>query len=197
VFALYLAVPAFAVLFAVASSTRARLAVAIYAVGFCAMLVSSSVYHRWVHTLRARAVWRRVDHAMIFAAIAGTATPLCLLGVSRPLGVWLLVVMWVSSLFGIVMKIAGWRHQRIAGGIMYIGVGWVGTIALPSVYDHLGWKPVLLVLLGGVFYTLGAIGLYRKWPKLRPHVFGYHEVWHACTVLAAIAHLSAVWLIAA
>ena len=89
------------------------------------------------------------------------------------------------------------RKQAGPGAKTVSLAGALSTVALPSMYDRMGWAPVLLILLGGVFYTLGAIGLYRKWPRLRPHVFGYHEVWHACTVVAAFAHLGAVWLIAA
>lgn len=91
VHALVAVVPALAVLLTEAHGTRGRIAVAVYAIGLCSMFVASATYHRWVHTLVARDLWRRIDHAMIFAAIAGIA-----------------------------MKIVGWRHQRIVGGVMYI-----------------------------------------------------------------------------
>ncbi|MCU1391807.1 MAG: hemolysin family protein [Ilumatobacteraceae bacterium] len=196
VFALFGVVPALAVLTVVARSERARISVVIYALGLCSMFVASATYHRWVHTLRARVIWRRIDHAMIFAAIAGSVTPICLLGVPNGLGVTLLCVMWVGCLFGIGMKIAGWKHQRIVGGVMYIAVSWVGVIAIPSLWREAGVLPAALMIVSGVFYTVGAIGLNRKWPRLSPAVFGYHEVWHLCTVIAAAAHLGAVWIIA-
>jgi len=196
VFALCVAVPLFAALLVIADSTRARVAVGIYGLGLCAMFVASSTYHRWVHTIRARDMWRRVDHAMIFAAIAGSVTPICLLGVPDRLGIPLLIAMWIGCLFGIGMKIAGWRHQRIVGGVMYIAVSWVGVIAIPDLWERTGVAPALLMMVSGVFYTVGAIGLHRQWPRLRPAVFGYHEVWHACTVVAAASHFAAVWMIA-
>jgi len=196
VFALCAAVPVFVALLVIAASTRARIAVGIYALGLCAMFVASSTYHRWVHTIRARDLWRRVDHAMIFAAIAGSVTPICLLGVPDHLGIPLLIAMWIGCLFGIGMKIGGWRHQRIVGGVMYIAVSWVGVIAIPDLWQQRGVGPAVLMMVSGVFYTVGAIGLNRKWPRLRPAVFGYHEVWHACTVIAAAAHFGAVWIIA-
>ena len=196
VFALFAVVPALAVLIVVARSERARVSVAVYAVGLCSMFVASATYHRWVHTLRARDLWRRIDHAMIFAAIAGSITPICLLGVSDGLGISLLIIMWVGCLFGIGMKIAGWKHQRIVGGVMYIAVSWVAVIAIPALWHNKGVVPGALMIVSGVFYTVGAIGLNRRWPKLNPAVFGYHEVWHLCTVIAAGAHLGAVWIIA-
>jgi hemolysin III len=196
VFALFAVVPVFAVLLVLANGTRARLSVAVYATGLCAMFVASATYHRWVHTIRARDLWRRLDHAMIFAAIAGSVTPICLLGVPDRLGVPLLVIMWTGCLVGIGMKVGGWRHQRIVGGVMYIAVSWVGVIAIPDLWQRTGVAPAVLMIVSGVFYTVGAIGLNRKWPRLQPAVFGYHEVWHACTVIAAASHLAAVWLIA-
>jgi hemolysin III len=190
-------VPVFGVLLALATTGRARLAVAIYAVGLCSMFVASATYHRWVHTVAARKTWQRVDHAMIFAAIAGSATPVCLLGLPNRFGISLLVFMWVGCVSGIAMKIAGWKHQRIAGGIMYIAVSWVGIVAVPDLWRRFGAVPPMLMILSGVFYTVGAIGFYRKWPRLRPAVFSFHEVWHAHTVIAAGLHLVAVWLMVA
>ncbi|MCU1401182.1 MAG: hemolysin [Acidimicrobiales bacterium] len=196
VFALFAAVPAFVALMVVADGDRALIAVSIYALGLLSMFVASSTYHRWVHTLQARELWRRIDHAMIFAAIAGSITPICLLGVPDALGIVLLTIMWTGCLLGIGMKIAGWKHQRIVGGVMYIAVSWVGVIAIPELWRNTGVLPGALMIVSGVFYTVGAIGLNRKWPRLRPAVFGYHEVWHLCTVIAAGSHFVAVWLIA-
>ena len=195
-YALFVVVPALVILVAIANGHRARISVVVYAMGLCSMFVASATYHRWVHTLRARDLWRRVDHAMIFAAIAGSITPICLLGVPDALGVPLLGVMWTGCLFGIGMKIAGWKHQRIIGGVMYLAVSWVGVIAIPDLWQRRGVLPGALMIVSGIFYTAGAIGLNRKWPTLSPAVFGYHEVWHLCTVIAAGSHLGAVWVIA-
>ncbi len=196
VYALFVVVPMLGALLVLSRGNRARLAVGIYAIGLCSMFVASATYHRWVHTVRQRDLWRRVDHAMIFAAIAGSVTPICVLGVPDGLGLPLLLVMWTGCLIGIVMKIGGWRHQRIVGGVMYIAVSWVGVIALPDLWHRMGAAPALMMMISGVFYTGGAIGLNRRWPRLRPDVFSYHEVWHLCTVIAAGAHLAAVWIIA-
>jgi hemolysin III len=196
VFALFAAVPALAVLIGVSRNERARIAVSIYAFGLCSMFVASSTYHRWVHTLRARELWRRLDHAMIFAAIGGSITPVCLLGVPEPLGLWLLAMMWVGCLFGVGIKLTAWRHQRVAGGIMYFAISSVAVVAIPAMWVQSGAATGVLMIVCGVFYTAGAIGLNRRWPRLRPAVFGYHEVWHAFTVIAASAHLVVVWMLA-
>jgi len=131
------------------------------------------------------------------AAIAGTFTPICLIGAPNGIGPAVLVLMWTGAFLGMSMKVMGWRHARIVGGILYIGLGWAGMVVMPQLWHHAGPWPTLLILIGGIFYTLGAIWFNRGWPKLRPSVFSYHEVWHACTVIAAFAQLAAVWMIVA
>ena len=78
---------------------------------------------------------------------------------------------------------------------MYTVLGAVAGTAIPALWQRFGVLPAALMLVSGAFYTVGAVGLNRKWPTLRPGVFSYHEVWHAHTVIAASAHLAAVWII--
>jgi hemolysin III len=195
VFALPVAAPLLVALASVAHGARARTSVIVYAVGLCSMFAASATYHRWVHTVRAREWWRRADHAMIFAAIAGSFTPICLLSLPDRWGVPLLAVMWAGSVLGACVKFAGWRHARLAGGVMYSALSGVAGASLPAMWNRFGVLPTALVLVSGLFYSVGAVGLNRRWPTLRPGVFSYHEVWHACTVVAAGAHLGAVWMI--
>ena len=195
VFALATVGPVFIALFVVANGVKARISVVVYALGLLGMFAVSATYHRWVHTMRARELWRRADHATIFAAIAGSCTPICLLALPWGWGLALLIFMWTSCLAGMAIKIAAWRHARIVGGVMYIAVSWVAVAAIPEVWMRFGVFAGVLIIVSGIFYTGGAILLNRQWPKLRPHTFGYHEVWHACTVAAAVCHLGAVWII--
>ncbi len=189
------AVPTFVVLVVLARGAGATTGVVIYGVGLCAMFGVSATYHRLVHTLRARAIWQRADHATIYAAIAGTSTPICLVVMPRQLGIPLLVVLWVGAICGAVMKAVAWRHADIVGGILYIVLGWTGLAALPSMWRHAGVWPAVCLIGGGVLYTLGAIGFACGWPKLKPAVFGYHEVWHLFTIAAATAQLAAIWVV--
>ncbi len=193
--ALYVAVPATAALFFSARNGRARFGVGVYAFGLLSMFAVSATYHRWVHTKRARDLWRRLDHATIYATIAGSMTPVVLVAIPDRWGFALLGVMWVGGIVGMLIKIFAWRHQRVVGGTLYITLGWVGAFAIPSLWMHEGVLPAALILVGGAFYTVGAIGLYRRWPTLSPAVFSYHEVWHVSTIVAAAAHLAAVWII--
>ena len=76
------------------------------------------------------------------------------------------------------------------------GIGWAGVLLFPAVWSRSGLLPVLLLAVGGLLYTVGAIGFGRRWPTLGPKVFSYHEVWHAFTIAAAAAHLAAIWIVA-
>ncbi|MCU1504234.1 MAG: hemolysin, partial [Ilumatobacteraceae bacterium] len=95
--ALFVFPPLFLCLFLVARDTQAKVVAVVYALGICSMLAASATYHRWVHGARARASWQRADHAMIFAAIAGSFTPVCVLAVPHRWGLPMLVLMWCAA----------------------------------------------------------------------------------------------------
>jgi hemolysin III len=193
---LVVAVPLLVVLSVFASGARARGGVIVYAVGLCAMLFVSVTYHRWVHTVRARAVWRRADHATIYAAIGGTFTPLTLMAFGTVVSSLVLIVVWTAAVTGAVIKFAGWRNADRVGLFLYLGGGWAGVVLIPALWRQGGVACVALMLAGGVAYTVGAVGFGRRWPTLGPSVFSYHEVWHVFTLLAAGSHLAAVWIVA-
>ena len=194
--ALGFALPMLVVLAIEASGARARAAVIVYSVGLCAMFAVSTTYHRLVHTVRARAAWRRADHATIFAAIAGTFTALALTSLDTRLAVALLIPMWGAAAVGAFVKAAGLRRADRIGSVMYIATGWAGFVLAPAVWQRGGPFAFALLLAGGILYTVGAIGFGRQWPRLRPATFSYHEVWHAFTIAAAALHFVAVWTVA-
>jgi hemolysin III len=191
------AVPAFVFMIYVANGAAARTGAAIYAAGVFAMFAVSSTFHRLVNTVRARRLWQRADHATIFAAIAGTATPLCLLAMPRSWGIPLLCVLWAGAIGGALLKSLAfeWRHAQKLGGLLYIGLGWSGLVALPFLWRNSGAPIAVGVVVGGALYTVGAIGFALERPRLRPAVFGYHEVWHLFTIAAATVHFIAIWAI--
>jgi hemolysin III len=194
--ALMVMVPLLTVLAVEANGARARVGVLVYAVGVCSMLAVSSTYHRWAHTIRARQIWRRADHATIYAAIAGTFTPICLIVLPSERAVPLLVSIWLGAAVGATMKIMGWRWAAGIANGLYVGLGWAGLLLVPAIWHRFGPEPVVLLFIGGVIYTVGAVFFGRRWPTLRPSVFSYHEVWHAFTLTASGLQLVAVWSIA-
>jgi len=184
------------VLIASAASTRARVGVCIYAVGLCSMFAVSTTYHRWVNCLRLRAIWRRADHAMIFAAIAGSTTPVVLLTVPGVRGYVLIALVWVVSIAGAACKMARWHRGDAVGSGFYAAVSVLSALTLPALWDKGGSRPAALFIISGLVYVVGVVGFAKNVPRLRPTVFSFHEVWHVCTVIAAGAHFAAVWTIA-
>lgn len=193
---LCLAFPSLAALLVLADSARARIGVSVYGAGLCSMFAVSTIYHRWVHNLRARAAWRRADHATIFAAIAGSATPIVLLVMPSGHGIALLCAVWAVSVAGAIFKVGTWKHGDTAGSILYAAVSLLAAFALPALWRNGGVGPAVFFILSGALYILGAGWFAQKWPTLRPAVFSYHEVWHLFTVAAAGCHFVAVWAIA-
>ncbi len=168
----------------------------VYAVGLCSMLAVSTTYHRWVHTIRARATWRRADHATIFAAIAGTFSALALTSLDTGPAIAMLILVWTAAAVGAVLKIFSFHRANRLGAAMYIAIGWAGLVLVPAVWHRGGALAVGLLVGGGVLYTVGAAGFGRQWPTLRPATFSYHEVWHAFTIAAASLHFAAIWTVA-
>ena len=192
---LFAAIPALALLIVFAHGARAIVGVSIYAAGLCAMFAASTTYHRWVNDFRSRAAWRRADHAMIFAAIAGSATPIVLIVMPSGWGICLLTVVWTVSAVGAVLKFGHWRHGDAIGTALYAAVSGLAALALPALWIRCGVAPAVLYLVSGTLYVFGARWFSKTWPRLRPSVFSYHEVWHVFTVVAATAHFLVVWRI--
>lgn len=189
------AVPALTLLIVSADGARARVGVSIYAAGVCAMLTASTTYHRWVNDFRTRARWRRVDHAMIFAAMGGSATPIVLIVMPHGWGICLLSVVWAVAAAGAIVKLGHWRHGNTVGNALIAVVSSLGAFALPALWVRGGVAPAILYVVSGGLYVFGARWFSKTWPRLRPGVFSYHEVWHVFTIAAAATHFAAVWLI--
>jgi hemolysin III len=188
-----------ATLIALAASTvsgTAALATSIYGATVLGLFGTSALYHRhtW-QSMRARVWMKRLDHSMIFVFIAGTYTPFALLAMDRGTGYLVLAVIWGGALAGVALKLL-WPHApRWLGVPIYIGLGYVAVFVLPQLLQHGGVAALVLLLAGGLFYTVGAIFYATRWPNPWPKTFGHHEFFHAATVLAAICHYIAIWLV--
>ncbi len=176
----------------------AALACAVYAVTVFGVFAVSATYHRvaW-KTPRAQVRMKRADHSMIFLFIAGTYTPFCALALPASVRWWILGVVWAGALAGVVLKLAWPAAPRWLGVALYVLLGWVIIVVAPALVTGAGWTVIVLLALGGVFYTVGGILYAARWPNPWPAVFGHHEVFHACTAIAALLHYIAVWLVLA
>ena len=136
---------------------------------------------------------KRLDHSMIFLFIAGTYTPFALLAVDQPTGFWVLAGVWAAALGGVVLKLSWPTAPRWVGVPLYIGLGWVAVFVLTDILHFAGVAALVLLAAGGLLYTAGGIAYGIKKPNPWPGTFGYHEVFHAMTIVAAICHYIAVY----
>jgi len=188
-------VPAGALLLALAGGVRAHVSVAIYVAGITGMLTVSALYHRGDWLPAVRHVLQTVDHSTIFLAIAGTNTPIAILGVSGWARPALLVSVWSAALVGVAIQWLPVRPPRWLFTAAYVVTGWCPVIALPALLRGVGVAAFVLILAGGFGYTLGAVIYALKRPDPRPEVFGFHEVFHACTLVGVSCHYVAVLLV--
>jgi hemolysin III len=157
------------------------------------MFASSALYHLGPRSRR-HVLYRRIDHAMIYVFIAGTFTPICLIGLRESaLGVPPLVAMWSLACLGIVQKVCWLHAPRALSTGMYLAVGWLGAVSVPTLLHttppaFFGW-----LLGGGLLYTAGALVYAARWPRGIPGVFGFHELWHLIVLAASASHYWAVF----
>ena len=185
-------------LLALAEGATARVAAAVYGLGLCALFGASALYHRWRWDPRWRPLLRRADHGAIFVFIAASYTPVALLALSGTLRTVVLVVVWAGAIGGVSFSVAWIGAPRALVVATYLALGWVAVVAVPQLVRALPAPPLVLLAAGGVLYTVGAVIYAARRPDPWPHVFGYHEIFHAFVVAAALAHLVAVagWLVA-
>src|SRR6476469_5531950 len=193
--AFFLSIPAGLLLVLLSEGVSAHVGAAIFAVSLAGLFGVSAFYHtgNWAPDVKAR--WRRMDHAMIFVLIAGSYTPITLLALQPAWGISMLAIVWTVAVVGVTLALARFGALHRVGGYLYIGMGWIVVIALPAVVTSLSSGELALLFAGGLLYTVGAIGLRLNRPNPRPLVFGYHEVWHAMTVVAATCHFALVCML--
>jgi len=175
-----------------APTAEARIACTIYAVSVSGLFGTSALYHRINWSPRARRWMRRLDHAMIFVLIAGTYTPFALLVLEPPFSTVVLLGVWGGAIGGIILQLVWIDAPKWLSAVVYIALGWFAIVAAPQFADSLNPIAVGLVALGGILYTIGAVIYATKRPDPAPAVFGYHEIFHALTIAAAIAQFAAI-----
>jgi hemolysin III len=166
---------------------------AIYSATVCGLFGVSALYHRRVWTPRGYSVMRRLDHSMIFIFIAGTYTPFAALLLDRGTAVVILAIVWGGAIAGVVMKMV-WPHApRLLSAPLYVALGWVAVAVLPDILHRGGVAALVLLVAGGLVYSVGAVFYALRRPNPWPTVFGHHEFFHACTLVAAMCHHIAIY----
>ena len=163
-----------------------------FAASVAAMFGVSSLFHRGSWTPRAMARLGRLDHVMIYGLIAATYAPIGLLVVHRGWRLPILAVVWGGASVAATVKVVWAAAPNWLAPAMGIALGWAAVIVLPQLVDGIGLAGTLLLLAGGMAYSIGALVYVRQRPNLAPATFGYHEVFHALVIVAVACQYSTV-----
>jgi hemolysin III len=165
-----------------------QISLGIYGVSIVLLFAVSASYHRGPWSPGTRSVWRRLDHATIFVAIAGTYTPVVVNVLKGWPSIVLLVVIWVLAISGVVVATTGVPLPRWVTVVLYIAVACTVVFFLPALADRIHASGVIVLLIGGGLYSAGAAAYALRWPRLWPYVFGYHEVFHIFVIAATAVY---------
>ena len=190
-----LAVAAGIVLIALANGPLAKWASAVFMFSSVMLFGISALYHRFNWKPRTKQLFRRFDHANIFLLIAGTYTPIALLALPPEKGLLLLALVWVGALLGIGFRVFWIGAPRWLYVPLYLLLGWAAVMYLGDIF-RANAASMVLVIVGGLLYTVGSVVYGVKRPNPAPGVFGFHEIFHTLTVLAFLCHWWAALLVA-
>ncbi|WP_394350070.1 hemolysin III family protein [Streptomonospora sp. PA3] len=183
-----LALAAGIVLVSLAPTAPARIAAAVYGVSAVLLFATSAVYHVGNWSRRPMAVLRRMDHANIYLIIAGTYTPFVVLVLNGGLQTAMLWLIWTGAIAGVLFKVLWVNAPRWLSTALYLAIGWVAVLFVPQLIGGTHPAAWILVLVGGLLYSAGAVVYALKRPDPAPRWFGFHEVFHSLTVAAYACH---------
>ena len=182
------------VLICLAHGTAAKVSAAVFMVSSLLLFGNSALYHRFDWKPRVKAVFKRIDHANIMLLIAGTYTPMAVLALPTDKAVILLSVVWGGAILGILFRVFWINAPRWLYVALYLALGWAALMYIGDLFAT-NAAMMTLVLVGGVLYSLGAVVYAVKKPNPWPGRFGFHEIFHVCTVLAFLCHWAASLII--
>lgn len=171
-----------------APSARAAWGAAIFTLGILACFGASATYHRITWGPRGYITMKRLDHAMITALIAGTYTPVCLLTLPPEVGATLLAWVWGGAGLIVVRAVLWPKSPRVVSVLLFVALGWTAAPFWDTIEAAMTSRELWLLAAGGLVYTAGAVMYAAKRPSPVPGVFGYHELFHACTIIACACH---------
>jgi len=167
--------------------------VLVFGLSMIVLYAVSSIYHIFSWSERPRQLLRAFDHANIFLLIAGTYTPICISVLDGRLGQIVLALIWTIAAVGIGVTAFQVRLPRWGSTGLYIGMGWVSLIALPRLLQLLPAPALLLLLTGGILYTIGGVVYALQRPNPSPRFFGFHEIFHSFVIAGSAAFVVVIW----
>lgn len=165
----------------------------IFGVSMILLYFTSGIYHAISSTKeKAIAVMKKVDHSMIYILIAGSYSPFCLYVLPKKVGIPVFIILWIIAISGITLKVFWINMPRVLSTALYIGMGWVALFVIKDLYLNLVTPAFLLLVLGGIFYTIGGVIYAIKKPNFKN--WNFHDIFHIFTMLGSLAHFLLVFL---
>ena len=168
----------------------------VFGLALLVMFTVSSLYHSIPWGVDWKRRLQRIDHSMIYLVVAGTFTPIAIAGLEGAAVFWCLALVWGIAIVGISLK---FLLPDVSTGLsvtLQLVMGWTVILWLPQIWRSLGPGAIVLIAIGGIFYTVGSVIFMAKRPKLLPRSFSYHELFHVLVVMASVSHFLAVALYA-
>jgi hemolysin III len=174
-------------------STIALTAVIIFGLSMILLYAASATYHLVVSSDKVISFLRRLDHAMIFVLIAGSYTPFCLIALNGPTGWVLFGIIFASAVAGVCFKLIWFNCPRWISTLIYVAMGWISIFLMAPLNKALSSQGLTLLVVGGIFYTIGAL-IYATKPKfLKSKYLGFHEIFHIFIMLGTLTHFFCVF----
>ncbi len=183
------------VLIALAPTLSMRMACLVFGISSVVLFGHSAVYHMGKWSPKIELLLKRMDHSNIFLLIAGTYTPLTVAMLEPHTAAYVLTIVWAGALGGISLAVFKPHAPRWLSTSLYLILGWIAVWFLPEYWTAGGPAVVWLILAGGIAYSVGAVFYGLRWPNPWPRIWGFHEFFHACTLLAYSCQVVAVWFV--
>lgn len=165
------------------------LAFLIFALSVIGLYSASTIYHMLPVKEEIVAILKKIDHMMIFVLIAGTYTPICLISLKGAWGYSMFAIVWIIAIFGIFLKFFWIKAPRWLSTSIYVVMGWIAVIAFYPVIKAIHWSGILLLILGGILYTIGAVIYATKRPKINFKYLGFHEIFHLFVIAGSVCYI--------
>jgi len=175
--------------------SRRMTAAIVFGLSLIGLYLSSAAYHLLHVSAQVQLVLRRIDHALIFALIAGSYTPYCLITMRDTWGTELLITIWSIAIFGLALSLLWIHAPRWLTTALYLFMGWFIVVAFPSLKKGLSAEAMGWLVAGGLSYSVGAVIYAVKRPDPWPPHFGFHEIWHLMVLAGSACHFVSVALV--
>lgn len=174
-------------------SSTAILSVVIFGISLILLYITSGTYHGIISSDKVISIFKKLDHSMIFVLIAGSYAPFCLLTIGGKFGVTMFIIMITLAVLGIIFKLCWFTCPCWVDSTMYIGLGWAALFMIKPLASILPAISLFLLVLGGIFYTIGGVIYASKSKKLTIGNWGFHEIFHIFILLGSLSHFICVY----